>query len=163
MKEVIIDLPITGISGGSYKPGETLPQNFLPEGVGGQYWGIASPSGLRTDLIKLAASSRQNVLDHEALPTIKTPITKGDKIVFMSNNAQYKVEEVGLFQIERKPQNSLIAGQVGYVIAGIKNIRDVKIGDTITMPDKRCTKALGGFGLLFACSQSVKRCSIYPK
>ena len=72
-------------------------------------------------------------------------ITKGDKIVFMSNNAQYKVEEVGLFQIERKPQNSLIAGQVGYVIAGIKNIRDVKIGDTITMPDKRCTKALGGF------------------
>jgi hypothetical protein len=60
-----IDLPITGISGGNYKPGETLPQNFLPEGVGGQYWGIASPSGLRTDLIKLAASSGQNVLDHE--------------------------------------------------------------------------------------------------
>ena len=72
-------------------------------------------------------------------------IKKGDKILFMSNNAQYKVEEVGLFQIERKSQDELIAGQVGYVIAGIKNISDVKIGDTVTMPDKRCTKALGGF------------------
>ncbi len=72
-------------------------------------------------------------------------IKKGDKILFMSNNAQYKVEEVGLFQIERKPQDELIAGQVGYVIAGIKNISDVKIGDTVTMPDKPCAKALGGF------------------
>ena len=72
-------------------------------------------------------------------------IQKGDKILFMSNNAQYKVEEVGLFQIERKPQCELIAGQVGYFIAGIKNISDVKIGDTVTMPDKRCSESLSGF------------------
>ena len=72
-------------------------------------------------------------------------IKKGDKILFMSNNSQYKVEEVGLFQIERKPQGKLVAGQVGYFIAGIKNISDVKIGDTVTMSDKKCTKALGGF------------------
>ncbi len=72
-------------------------------------------------------------------------IKKGDKILFMSNNSQYKVEEVGLFQIERKPQDKLVAGQVGYFIAGIKNISDVKIGDTVTMPDKKCTKALEGF------------------
>ncbi len=72
-------------------------------------------------------------------------IQKGDKILFMSNNAQYKVEEVGLFQIERKPQDELIAGQVGYFIAGIKNISDVKIGDTVTMPDKRCSEPLSGF------------------
>ncbi len=72
-------------------------------------------------------------------------IKKGDKILFMSNNSQYKVEEVGLFQIERKPQGKLVAGQVGYFIAGIKNISDVKIGDTVTMADKKCTKALGGF------------------
>jgi GTP-binding protein LepA len=72
-------------------------------------------------------------------------IQKGDKILFMSNNAQYKVEEVGLFQIERIPQGELIAGQVGYFIAGIKNISDVKIGDTVTMPDKRCSESLGGF------------------
>jgi GTP-binding protein LepA len=72
-------------------------------------------------------------------------IKKGDRIQFMSNNATYKVEEVGLFQIKRNPQKSLEAGQVGYFIAGIKLISDVKIGDTVTMPDKRCDKALGGF------------------
>ena len=72
-------------------------------------------------------------------------VKKGDKIQFMSNNSQYKVEEVGLFQIVRSPQDHLIAGQVGYFIAGIKNISDVKIGDTITMPNLRCDKALGGF------------------
>nr|WP_320192837.1 translation elongation factor 4 [uncultured Desulfobacter sp.] len=72
-------------------------------------------------------------------------VKKGDRIQFMSNDATYKVEEVGLFQIKRNPQPSLDAGQVGYVIAGIKLISDVKIGDTVTMPDKRCDKALGGF------------------
>ncbi|MCG8564927.1 MAG: translation elongation factor 4 [Desulfobacterales bacterium] len=72
-------------------------------------------------------------------------VKKGDKIQFMSNDAQYKVEEVGLFQIERKPQKELTAGQVGYFIAGIKNISDVKIGDTVTMSDNRCEEALGGF------------------
>jgi len=72
-------------------------------------------------------------------------IKKGDKIVFMSNNAQYKIEEVGLFQIKRQPQNELVAGQVGYFIAGIKNISDVKTGDTVTKTDKRCTDAMAGF------------------
>ncbi len=72
-------------------------------------------------------------------------IKKGDKIRFMSNNSQYKVEEVGLFQIKRTPQDKLIAGQVGYFIAGIKNISDVKIGDTVTMPNLPCDKAMGGF------------------
>ncbi len=72
-------------------------------------------------------------------------VKKGDKIQFMSNDAQYKVEEVGLFQIERQPQPELVAGQVGYFIAGIKNISDVKIGDTVTMAGNRCDTAMGGF------------------
>lgn len=72
-------------------------------------------------------------------------IKKGDKIQFMSNNAQYKIEEAGLFQIQRRPQDELVAGQVGYFIAGIKNISDVKIGDTVTMPEKKCQAAMGGF------------------
>ncbi|MEA2059209.1 MAG: translation elongation factor 4 [Thermodesulfobacteriota bacterium] len=59
--------------------------------------------------------------------TIKT----GEKIAFTSNEAEYKVEELGLFQIKRKPADSLSAGQVGYIIAGIKMISDVKCGDTI--------------------------------
>ncbi|MCG8638451.1 MAG: translation elongation factor 4 [Desulfobacterales bacterium] len=72
-------------------------------------------------------------------------IKKGDKIRFMSNNAQYKVEEVGLFQIVRKPQKELVGGQVGYFIAGIKTISDVKIGDTVTMTDRHCDQPMGGF------------------
>ena len=72
-------------------------------------------------------------------------IKKGDRIQFMSNDAIYKIEEVGLFQIKRNPMPTLEAGQVGYFIAGIKLISDVKIGDTVTMPDKRCDKALGDF------------------
>ncbi len=72
-------------------------------------------------------------------------IKKGDKIQFMSNDAQYKVEEVGTFQIVRQPQKELVAGQVGYFIAGIKNISDVAIGDTVTMKDRRCTEIMSGF------------------
>lgn len=72
-------------------------------------------------------------------------IKKGDRILFMSNEATYKVEEVGLFQIVRHPQDELVAGQVGYLIAGIKTLSDVRTGDTITMPDRRCAKPKGGF------------------
>ncbi|WP_300464745.1 translation elongation factor 4 [Desulfobacula sp.] len=72
-------------------------------------------------------------------------IKKGDRIQFMSNDAQYKVEEVGFFQILRHPQEELVAGQVGYFIAGIKNISDVKTGDTVTMASRRCDKPLEGF------------------
>ena len=72
-------------------------------------------------------------------------LKKGDQVQFMFNNATYKVEEVGLFQIKRIAQPTLEAGQVGYFIAGIKLISDVRIGDTVTMPNKRCDKALSGF------------------
>jgi len=93
-----IDLVSTGISGGTnpatglpYKPGETLKQSFLPEGVGGQYWGIASPAHSRTDLIKLATSSGQNILDHEnvhagmRMVTANTPSWQG-KIDFQGED-----------------------------------------------------------------------------
>ncbi len=72
-------------------------------------------------------------------------LKKGDKIKFLSSNAQYKIEEVGFFQIQRVPQKEITAGQVGYFIAGIKNISDVKIGDTVTLVDDPCDTALGGF------------------
>ncbi|MGD9189709.1 MAG: GTP-binding protein, partial [Desulfobacteraceae bacterium] len=53
-------------------------------------------------------------------------IKAGDRIKFMSNNAVYKVEEVGLFQIVRNPRKELTAGQVGYMIAGIKTVSDTR-------------------------------------
>ncbi|MCP3901140.1 MAG: elongation factor 4, partial [Desulfobacteraceae bacterium] len=85
-------------------------------------------------------------------------IKPGDKIMFMSNGVEYIIEETGLFQIERKPQSKLFAGQVGYIIAGIKVISDVKIGDTITFKKNQCDMPESGFKE----PNSVVFSSIYP-
>ena len=85
-------------------------------------------------------------------------IKAGDRIRFMSNNATYKVEEVGLFQIVRKPQKHLEAGQVGYIIAGIKTVSDTRCGDTITVNDRPCAKPMPGFKE----AKPVVFASIYP-
>jgi GTP-binding protein LepA len=61
-------------------------------------------------------------------------IKAGDPIIFMSNNAAYRVEEVGIFQLNRLVQAELSAGQVGYIIAGIKTVSDTRCGDTIIYP-----------------------------
>lgn len=85
-------------------------------------------------------------------------IKPGDIIMFMSNKATYKVEEVGLFQIIRKPQKELRAGQVGYMIAGIKTVSDTSIGDTITHKKNPCKTPLPGFKE----AKPVVFSSIYP-
>jgi GTP-binding protein LepA len=72
-------------------------------------------------------------------------IKAGDTIKFMSNDASYKVEEVGVFQIERVPRKELSAGQVGYMIAGIKTVNDTRCGDTITMKNRPCETPVEGF------------------
>lgn len=72
-------------------------------------------------------------------------VKRGDKIMFMSNNAEYRVEEVGFFQITKRPKDVLTAGQVGYIIAGIKMISDVSCGDTITLSAAPCDGAMPGF------------------
>jgi GTP-binding protein LepA len=72
-------------------------------------------------------------------------VKAGDTIVFMSNKAAYKVEEVGIFRIQRLPQKSLSAGEVGYIIAGIKTVSDTRCGDTITLKDRPCDAAMSGF------------------
>jgi len=72
-------------------------------------------------------------------------IKTGDIISFMSNKSVYKVEEVGVFQIDRMPQKELSAGQVGYIIAGIKTVSDTKCGDTVTLRDKPCKTPMSGF------------------
>jgi GTP-binding protein LepA len=69
----------------------------------------------------------------------------GDIIKFISNDAKYKVEEVGIFQLERIPQKVLTAGQVGYMVAGIKTVGDTRCGDTITHSNQPCENPLPGF------------------
>ncbi len=82
----------------------------------------------------------------------------GDEIVFMSNQARYKVEEVGLFKVEREKQRELAAGEVGYIIAGVKTVSDTRPGDTITHRDEPCSRPLPGFKEI----QRVVFSSIYP-
>jgi len=85
-------------------------------------------------------------------------VKAGDTIMFMSNRAAYKVDEVGLFQLERIPRKELRAGQVGYILAGIKTVSDTRAGDTITLKDNPCQQALPGFKEI----QQVVFSSIYP-
>ncbi|MBW2218624.1 MAG: elongation factor 4, partial [Deltaproteobacteria bacterium] len=72
-------------------------------------------------------------------------IRTGDEICFMSNNAVYKVEEVGIFQIVRVPKEELSTGEVGYMIAGIKTVSDTRCGDTVTLAANRCKIPMPGF------------------
>jgi GTP-binding protein LepA len=85
-------------------------------------------------------------------------VKPGDTIMFMSNNATYRVEEVGLFQLQRIPQKSLSAGQVGYIIAGIKTVSDTRCGDTVTHAKHPCAMAQPGFKE----AKSVVFSSMYP-
>jgi len=85
-------------------------------------------------------------------------IKPGDIIRFMSNNSVHKVEEVGLFRLTKEPQKMLSAGQVGYIIAGVKNVSETRNGDTITHRDNPCSKPLPGFKEV----KPVVFSSIYP-
>jgi len=72
-------------------------------------------------------------------------LTPGDTIRFMSNNSVHKVEEVGVFHLKRKQRNSISAGEVGYIIAGIKTVSDTRVGDTITLDGNPAPAPLPGF------------------
>ena len=85
-------------------------------------------------------------------------IKPGDRISFMSNSAVYRAEEVGIFQIDRVPQRELSAGQVGYIVAGIKTLHDVRCGDTVTLQNRPCERPLPGFKE----TKPVVFSSIYP-
>lgn len=85
-------------------------------------------------------------------------VKSGDIIRFMSNNAIYKVEEVGRFSLSREKRDRLSAGEVGYIIAGVKTVSDVHNGDTITHDKEPCDTTLPGFKEV----KPVVFASIYP-
>ncbi len=85
-------------------------------------------------------------------------IQAGDTITFISTKSDYRVEEVGLFKLKRQSKKSLSAGEIGYVIAGIKTVNDAKPGDTITNSKQPCKAPLPGFREI----QPVVFSSIYP-
>ena len=68
-----------------------------------------------------------------------------DKILFMATGAQHLTEHIGVFTPKSQPREELSAGQVGFVIAGIKELKDAKVGDTITLQARPAATALPGF------------------
>ena len=68
-----------------------------------------------------------------------------DKLLLMSTGATYVCEQVGVFTPKSQMRDSLSAGEVGFIIAGIKELRAAKVGDTVTLADKRATGPLPGF------------------
>ncbi|MCI5166160.1 MAG: elongation factor 4, partial [Candidatus Electrothrix sp. GM3_4] len=89
---------------------------------------------------------------------INGTLRTGDQIVFMHNKSEHKVEELGQYLLRRTPCKSLSAGQVGYIVAGVKTVSDTKPGDTITHKDNPCPAPLPGFQEV----QQVVFSSIYP-
>ncbi len=85
-------------------------------------------------------------------------VRAGDVIRLMSNGSTYRVEEVGLFRLRREPKEALVAGEVGYLIAGIKTVSDTRIGDTVTLDTNPAAAPLPGFKDV----KPVVFSSIYP-
>ena len=72
-------------------------------------------------------------------------IRKGDKVKFFNTGMEYTADEVGVLKMDMIPRQQLSTGEVGYIISGIKDAKEVKVGDTITHVARPCEKAIEGF------------------
>jgi GTP-binding protein LepA len=72
-------------------------------------------------------------------------IKKGEKVKFVNTGAVYNADEIGVLKLKQEARNELSAGDVGYIISGIKEAKEVKVGDTITHFDRPCEKGIEGF------------------
>jgi GTP-binding protein LepA len=76
---------------------------------------------------------------------INGSVKKGDKVKFVNTSASYFADEVGVLKLKPEPRDAVYTGDVGYIISGIKDAREVKVGDTITHVDRPCDKGIEGF------------------
>ncbi|MCZ2277213.1 MAG: translation elongation factor 4 [Bacteroidia bacterium] len=72
-------------------------------------------------------------------------IRKNDKVKFVATRKEYIADEVGILKLDKEPRNVISAGDVGYIISGIKEAKEVKVGDTITHIENPCDQAIEGF------------------
>ncbi len=72
-------------------------------------------------------------------------IKKGDKVKFMATQSTYDADEIGVLKLDLDPRSEIRAGNVGYIVSGIKSAREVKVGDTITHIANPCKDAIKGF------------------
>lgn len=85
-------------------------------------------------------------------------IRVGDEICFMASKAKYQVVELGIKTPKEIKKDKLVAGEVGYIVAAIKSIKDIHIGDTITHVHNPASEALAGYKKM----QSMVYCGLYP-
>jgi len=85
-------------------------------------------------------------------------IRKKDQIIMMSNNSKHDVEKVGIFTPKPVDINEIGPGEIGFIVTGIKDLSDTKVGDTITTVKNPTTKALAGF----KPSKPVVFCGLFP-
>jgi GTP-binding protein LepA len=85
-------------------------------------------------------------------------IKRGMRIRFMSNGSEYEIETLGVFKLALVEAAELSAGSVGYIIAGVKTVGDVRVGDTVTAAENPCSSPLPGFREV----KPVVFSSIYP-
>lgn len=76
---------------------------------------------------------------------INGTIKKGDKVKFVATEKEYSADEIGVLRLKQEPRNSVHTGDVGYIISGIKDAREVKVGDTITTVANPCQEGIQGF------------------
>ena len=72
-------------------------------------------------------------------------IKKGDKVKFVATGKEYFADEIGTLRLDKQPKTEICAGDVGYLISGIKEAKEVKVGDTITHKDRPCPEFIQGF------------------
>lgn len=72
-------------------------------------------------------------------------IHKGDEVKFVNTGKKYYADEIGTLKLNMTPKKELRAGDVGYIISGIKQAKEVKVGDTITLVDRPCQDVVKGF------------------
>ncbi|MFR9523410.1 MAG: translation elongation factor 4 [Rikenellaceae bacterium] len=72
-------------------------------------------------------------------------IRKGDHVKFFNTNSDYNADEIGVLKLKMSPKSEVRSGDVGYICSGIKNSKDVKVGDTITSMSNPCLESIGGF------------------
>ena len=72
-------------------------------------------------------------------------IHKGDLVKFVNTGEQYHADELGVLKLKLAPRDKISAGNVGYIISGIKDSKEVRVGDTITHVDNPCSEAIEGF------------------
>jgi len=122
---------------------------------------LPCPKGEKTSTLKalLVDSWYDNYLGVVILVRIIDGVlSKGMKIRMLSTGATHQVEQVGVFNPKKCAVDSLSPGEIGYIITGIKQVSDCKVGDTVTDERKPCTEPLAGF----KPSVPVVFCGLYP-